>query len=182
MHQRISPSLNDNPRLPWAGADNTNQFFTRGGIFRSRETPSAAICQANIWSAGTSGPPVPPTTATPSTGCSINWVPIPRRNRTKSTSITPTPSFKPTSTGLPPSIAIIPGAETNFISVGTDQFLHRGRRPAAPTYTRTGSNEFAIKLLSPTVLPRNLLLHHQQYLILTPTTDGFGSPMFRSLA
>ncbi|MGD0253057.1 MAG: hypothetical protein ABSC01_10225, partial [Verrucomicrobiota bacterium] len=36
------PADNDNPQLPWAGADNTNQFFTAEGLFNTNETEIGA--------------------------------------------------------------------------------------------------------------------------------------------
>ena len=132
-------------------------------LFNTNETATFGSTCSTPTRAFSAGPPIPPTTATRFTGCSTNWVPIPRRNRAKSTSITPTPSFKPTSTGLPPTS---PSCRTpKPISwLVADQFLRGGRRPAVAALhdelVPVGSIE-----LSPHFLRHRhqLLPHHQQH-------------------
>ena len=115
----------DNPRLPWAGADNTNHFFTHQELFDPVNT-SVGFTN-HLWSAGTNVSTYDRYTFY---RMSTSWVPIPRRNRAKSISITPTPcSDRPQRDGYQHrrrsgrETNFVPWAATNFFTAAADRML-----------------------------------------------------------
>ncbi|MGA8147269.1 MAG: hypothetical protein WB870_06790, partial [Gallionellaceae bacterium] len=110
-----SPRVNDNPALPWAGADNTNQFFTVEELFNTNETATfgSDLLNANSsYFSGTTNSTYDRYTfyrmldelgsdSAPESGkINLNY-----SNAVVQTDLN----------GIAANISIIPGAETNFV-------------------------------------------------------------------
>jgi hypothetical protein len=104
------PSLNDNPRLSWAGADNINHFFSMQELFNTNE--SSIVFTNRLQSAGTNNSTYDRytfyrllsqlgTDSTPESG---------RMNLNYSNALVLYDIY-----GVATNISIIPGAETNFV-------------------------------------------------------------------
>ena len=123
------PADNDNPRLPWAGADNTNQFFTPEELFHTNETEIGATLPGftdRLLAAGTNtfGGNTIPTygrytfyrmldelgsdTAPESGKINLNY-----SNAVVQTDLN----------GIATNIAIVPDAETNFLAWTATNFF-----------------------------------------------------------
>ena len=125
----------DNPRLPWAGADNTNQFYTLQEFFDPAKVGIPFV--TNIWSTGTSNATYDRYTyyrmldqlgsdsAPESDKINLNY----------SNAVVNYGSDSFSGSVYPTNIAIISGAETNFVSWPTNDFFIVAADRLLRTYT-----------------------------------------------
>ena len=143
----IFPSVNDNPQLPWAGADNTNQFFTVEELFDPAKTFSFSTnllsATTNYFGGTTNSTYDRYTFYRMLDQLGSDSAPEADKINLNYSNAVVHYGYDPVSVSwYPTNIAIVPNAETNFISWTNIDFFTAAADRLLHTYTAVWATNY----------------------------------------